>query len=279
MASQNNQPAIRTLRTFALCLFGLGIAGVTDAQPYAKARLADGFDYPVGKPDGKGYYKARGLIPYAHAGDDWNGNGGGDTDLGDPVYVIGHGVVVYSEYYGGGFGHSVIVRHAYREKNGQIAFVDSLYTHLKTRLVKEGKQVTRGQQVGTIGKGPGNMYDAHLHFEIRKDLRVGMRSRMFPLTLKTYHQPELFIKVNRSLRLENRYVRVPIHTFMKSNPNRVTSEDMDLTEVIISDDDPIRPSLPTRLESIVDRETDQENTSPERSQSVFQKIFGAATGD
>lgn len=246
------------------------------AQPYSSARLADGFDYPVGKPDGEGYYKYRGFSPYGHAGDDWNGAGGGDSDLGAPVYSIAHGVVVYSDYYGGGFGHSVIVRHAYREKNGQIAFVDSLYTHLKDRFAKEAEQVTRGQLLGTIGKGPGGIYDAHLHFELRKDLRVGMRSKMFPLTLVTYHKPELFIKANRSLRFENRRVRVPIKTFMKSNPNRVTSEPLNITKVLPSSDQIHRPVLSPMLAEIIEEETDYEQATPEKIRGALRKLAGVA---
>ncbi len=56
--------------------------------------LADGFDFPVGKPEGTGYYKARGFYPNGHLGEDWNGRGGGDSDLGDPIYSMGTGVVV-----------------------------------------------------------------------------------------------------------------------------------------------------------------------------------------
>ncbi|MCB1091937.1 MAG: peptidoglycan DD-metalloendopeptidase family protein, partial [Verrucomicrobiae bacterium] len=92
--------------------------------------VADGFDYPVGKPNAAGYRKARGFYPNGHLGEDWNGDGGGNTDRGDPIYAIGHGVVVYSDDFKMGWGNVVIIRHAYREKNGQIAYIDSLYGHL-----------------------------------------------------------------------------------------------------------------------------------------------------
>ena len=45
---------------------------------------------------------------------------------------------------------------------------DSVYAHLDRILVREGKQIVRGQQIGTIGTNRG-MYTAHLHFEVRKN--------------------------------------------------------------------------------------------------------------
>src|SRR5439155_19853682 len=61
----------------------------------ASTRLADGFDFPVGKPEAEGYYKARGFRSGGHMGEDWDGIRGGDTDLNDPIYCIGAGVVVF----------------------------------------------------------------------------------------------------------------------------------------------------------------------------------------
>ncbi len=39
-----------------------------------------------------------------HLGDDWNGVNGGNSDLGDPIYTIGNGYVVYAKDIKGGWG-------------------------------------------------------------------------------------------------------------------------------------------------------------------------------
>jgi murein DD-endopeptidase MepM/ murein hydrolase activator NlpD len=251
--------------------FGVLVPCELNAQSYTSARLADGFDVPVGKPDGYGYYVYRGFSPHGHMGEDWNGNGGGNSDEGDPVYSTAHGVVVFSQDYGRGWGNVVIVRHAYRERNGQIAFVDSLYGHLKVRSVRAGQQVTRGQVVGTIGRGPYRMYAAHLHFEIRKDLRVGMRRDLYPKTYTTYHSPRTFISSRRRLRLEDRLVRIPINTFLKSNPNRVFTSAVEVPE--LSEGTTIRPMVPEEVESVIEAETSVDATTPEQSKSIFNKLF------
>lgn len=242
------------------------------AQSYSTTKLADGFDYAVGKPDGVGYYIFRGFSPNGHLGEDWNGNGGGDTDEGDPVYVIAHGVVVFSEDYAKGWGNVVIVRHAYRERNGQIAFVDSLYGHLKVRSVGLGQQVSRGQILGTIGCGPHRMYAAHLHFEIRKDLRVGMRRDLYPRTYETYHTTRSFIDPRRSLRFEDRTVRVPINTFLKSNPNRITSDELEIPNLTTTGET-VRPKLPEELGVVIEEETQVEAATPEKSKSLFEAFI------
>jgi murein DD-endopeptidase MepM/ murein hydrolase activator NlpD len=244
------------------------------AQAFTTTRLADGFDYPVGKPNGDGYYIFRGFSQNGHLGEDWNGNGGGDTDEGDPVYAIAHGVVVFSEDYMRGWGNVVIIRHAYRESNGQIAFVDSLYGHLKVRSVQLGQQVTRGQVVGTIGCGPHRMYAAHLHFEIRKDLRVGMRRELYPRTYQTYHVPKQFTDARRSLRFEDRLVRVPINTFLKTNPNRIETDEVELPEMKSTESSPqtVRPEVPPAVGTVIEEQTQPAAATPEKSKSFLELL-------
>jgi len=177
--------------------------------------LADGFDYPVGKPDAGGYYMARGLRLKSpvHFGEDWNGVGGGDSDLGDPIYSCADGVVTFAADVKVGWGRVILIRHAYREpRTGQIKYVDSQYGHLRAMFVKKGDLVKRGQKIGTMGNNRG-MYAAHLHFEIRHNLSIGMFRESVARTLENWADPSIFIKAHRRLKKEWRPVTVPTGTY------------------------------------------------------------------
>jgi murein DD-endopeptidase MepM/ murein hydrolase activator NlpD len=175
-------------------------------------RLADGFDFPIGKPDGRGYYKARGFLPNKHQGEDWDGLGGGNTDLHDPVYSIGDGVVVYARDVHLGWGNVVIVRHVFRE-GGTLKNIDALYGHLNRIFVRAGQKVMRGQQLATIGTAHG-VYSAHLHFEIRKNIAIGMNRAAFARNLSNYHDPSKFLLSHRHLQRARRTYPIAMNTFM-----------------------------------------------------------------
>lgn len=181
--------------------------------------LADGFDFPCGPRDANGhvtsyhgYYKARGFWPNGHMGEDWNGKGGGNTDLGDPVYCLGDGVVVQSRDVRVGWGNVVIIRHVFRGADGKVKYVDSLYGHLNKRSVVLNQRVKRGQKVGTIGSNRG-MYLAHLHLETRKNLYIGMHRSKFTRTYHNYHSPTSFIHSHRKCQSTSKLYPVPINTF------------------------------------------------------------------
>jgi len=177
----------------------------------AFTKLADGFDFPVGKPEARGYYKARGFRSHGHLGEDWDGVGGGDTDLGDPVYGIGDGAVVFARDCHQGWGNVIIVRHAYRDGLG-VRNVDSLYGHLQKILVHRGQVVKRGQQIATIGNAHG-LYDAHLHLEVRKNIAIGMSRDKFAEDLSNYYDPSDFILTHRHLQSSGASYRVAMNTF------------------------------------------------------------------
>jgi len=97
-----------------------------------------------------------------HTGDDLNGIGGMNTDLGDPVLAVADGLVVYAGDPSPGWGNIVILAH--RRPNGEL--VQSMYAHLDRIDVSPGELVGRGRRVGRVGTAHGS-YPAHLHFEIR----------------------------------------------------------------------------------------------------------------
>lgn len=134
-----------------------------------KVLPADGFDYPVGPPNAKDYYKFRGFLPkdLEHLGEDWNGTGGGNTDMGDYVYAAADGVVFAAKEHGGGWGIVIRMIHNYGSKE-QPQYVESLYAHVASTWVRPGNRMKRGDVIGTIGNASG-IYHAHLHFEMRKE--------------------------------------------------------------------------------------------------------------
>lgn len=134
------------------------------------------------------YYDAQPFGVNNHLGEDWNGPHGGNTDLGEPFFAIGDGVVVTSKNYGGGWGNVIIVRHTL--PNG--IEIESLYGHAHERFVKEGDTVKAGQTIGTIGNNNG-MYYAHLHFEIRTAVGLGPRGG-YGWSRDGYMNPRKFFK-------------------------------------------------------------------------------------
>lgn len=195
---------------------GVEMAPKTKDGKFAVVPLCDGFDYPVGKPNGDGYYKSRGLrlASPRHLGEDWNGAGGRDSDLGDPVYSIGTGVVTYADDPRGAWGKVVIVRHAFREpKSGKVLCCQTLYAHLDEISVSLGQIVRRGDKVGTIGTAEGR-YPAHLHAELHFNIDVNCGQQGIPKTKRNYGELEPFIKRFRRLNPETKQVRVPVGGFL-----------------------------------------------------------------
>ncbi|MBK8037517.1 MAG: protein kinase [Verrucomicrobiaceae bacterium] len=167
--------------------------------PSAKPPLADGFDFPIGAPDGKGYHVTRAAFGTngSHTGEDWNGNGGADSDLGDPVYATADGVVVFSADAKAGHSNVIILQHTYLEKDGTPVVCESSYHHLHERLVEEQAIVKRGQKIGTMGNNRG-MYPVHLHFELRQTTGMFLeQSKYEKSTRRNYWKPSEFIREHR----------------------------------------------------------------------------------
>lgn len=176
--------------------------------------VSDGFDFPLGKPDGAGYgveccgglpwlgrydYETDGVKEY-HPGEDWNGV---VQDAGDPVYAISDGTIIYAQYAYEDWGFLVLIEH--RLRSGDKYW--SQYAHLSSIpsifLNKRGAVVRRGDVIGSIGdfrNGSGRNY--HLHFEIRKKYRKANEFVYDWPREKVegyYVNPSEFIRANRPL--------------------------------------------------------------------------------
>ena len=132
----------------------------------ASLPTASRFDFPLGTEHAAMAYNAQPFTQNMHLGDDLNGIGGENSDLGDPVFAVADGQVLTARESGAGWGNVIIVLHAYRE-SGTRKYVQSFYGHVQTILVAPREEVRRGQQIATIGTGGGE-YLAHLHFEMRQ---------------------------------------------------------------------------------------------------------------
>jgi murein DD-endopeptidase MepM/ murein hydrolase activator NlpD len=88
--------------------------------------------------------------------------------VGEPVYAIADGEVIYAGDGLRGYGNVVILRHDRK--------TSSLYAHNSELKVKQGDHVTRGALVALLGN-TGHSTGPHVHFEIRDgDVAVNPRN-------------------------------------------------------------------------------------------------------
>ncbi len=81
-----------------------------------------------------------------------------------PIQSAGIGEVVYSQFNAGGYGNTVIIKHA-----------EDFYTHyahMTSLNVDENDFVSEGDQIGVCGN-TGDSYGAHLHFETKTSVWNG----------------------------------------------------------------------------------------------------------
>jgi hypothetical protein len=81
-------------------------AAVRIPPPFELASLptAARFDFPLGSENGAMAYNAQRFTENHHLGDDLNGIGGEDSDLGDPIYAVADGLVLLARDGGSGLG-------------------------------------------------------------------------------------------------------------------------------------------------------------------------------
>lgn len=142
------------------------------------------FDPPLGTEHGGLVYNAQKFWEMNqkrgghHTGDDLNGIGGMNTDLGDPIFATADGLVIYAGEPSPGWGKIVVIAHAAPDGRP----LHSMYAHLHHIDVALGALVARGGKVGTVGTANG-YYPAHLHFEMRTSdgVDIGAGYAMLPL--------------------------------------------------------------------------------------------------
>lgn len=192
-----------------------------DEYMRAEFAPADGFDFPFGDGDGggsytdlstgkrhAGWYKATQFAEeYSlgiHTGEDWNGAGGGNTDVGQPVYAVANGRVVFAENCGRLWGNVVIIEHVFYE-NDERREIRSLYAHLNEIKIDAGAEVRRRQLIATVGQDPEKLFSAHLHLELRRDATLAptywpsSNGRDVAWVREHYEEPTAFIKSHRKL--------------------------------------------------------------------------------
>jgi Peptidase family M23 len=155
------------------------------------------FDYPLGSQNAAMTYNAQPFRITRHLGDDLNGIGGENSDLGDAVFAAGAGKVVYSGVPGPGWGNMLILAHRVPEADapGGFAIYQTLYAHLEKIIVQPDQVVQRGDQIGTVGTA-GGQYLAHLHFEVRTGPYVNPSVGYADVPLNRV-SPEKFINAQR----------------------------------------------------------------------------------
>jgi murein DD-endopeptidase MepM/ murein hydrolase activator NlpD len=201
-----------------------GVSSPADPfESYLRAEfpVADGFDFPVGDSDGRGayldpasgrsydgwYVATRFGERYSlgiHPGEDWNGTGGWNTDLGQEVHAVAAGRVAFSGDCGRLWGNVILIDHVFYEHESRRG-IRSAYVHLRERRVRAGEVVKRRQPIGSIGRDPEGLYTAHLHWELRSDLTLApnywpsSHGRELAWIRAHYEPPTAFVSVRRRL--------------------------------------------------------------------------------
>ena len=194
-------------------------ANVFDKYLSEEPPPADGFDFPFGRGDGTGSYQdqatgkqhdgwyiaTRFAETYSlgiHTGEDWNGNGGGNTDLGQPVFAVANGRTVFAAHCGRLWGNVIVLEHVFYE-NHERKKIRSLYAHLNTINVRAGEVVRKRQQIGSVGQDPEKLFNAHLHLELRWDESLeptywpSSNGRDVRWVTEHYTEPSAFIMSHR----------------------------------------------------------------------------------
>ncbi|MEA1874654.1 MAG: M23 family metallopeptidase [Bacteroidota bacterium] len=113
------------------------------------------------------------------------------ASFGTPVYASGNGVIEFANYRPNGYGKHIIIDHG-------VDGLSSLYAHLQTIQVRDGEQVVRGQQIGTIGS-TGLSLGPHLHYEVHVNGQH-VNPKNYQITLTSSQYDELLEQAQQNIK-------------------------------------------------------------------------------
>ena len=176
------------------------------------------FDLPMGSEAGALTYNAQKFWEMNrkrgghHTGDDLNGIGGMNSDLGDPVFAMADGTVLYAGEPSPGWGKTLVVGHVAADGRQ----IHSMYAHLLRTEVAVGSTVERGQRIGQVGTANG-YYPAHLHFELRESDGVDIGAGYSMLSLNRLN-PEATVAAMRGAPVDQPAPAMLAHALEKQSP-------------------------------------------------------------
>ena len=133
--------------------------------------VTDSFVTPLRPPDGDGVFISLPFLEEGHLGEDWT-TAKGDAALGEPVCSVGDGWVAVAHDFENAWGKVIFVDYRLGP-NRYPPFVEVMYAQLQTMDVATGDFVKAGQKIGTVGNA-GGIYQAHLHWEVRQTVGLGL---------------------------------------------------------------------------------------------------------
>ena len=132
----------------------LRVQGLT-AWQLAQVPEARRFEAPLGSEQG--------ALTFRDAEGHLNGIGGTNSDLGDPVFAVADGLVIFTGEASAEQGKTVVLAH--RTVEGRL--LQSEYAGLERMTVAAGDLVPRGKALGTVGTANGH-HAARLDFAMRE---------------------------------------------------------------------------------------------------------------
>lgn len=189
-----------------------------------------------------------------HEANDINMNGGGNIELGQPVYAVADGEITSVHLH---TGQNTFGKHLHLKISidGKDYWVH--YAHLNDILVAEGAKVKKGDKLGTIGN-TGTTY-AHLHFAIKNQPTGVDGIAKTSEDLKKWENPIEFIKkhfVNEPMVTISQKELDEIRTARDKNYNDLQTEKQNVANLTkdLQKEQQRTSDLLTQLEKLTDED-------------------------